>query len=178
MTQKNNDQARGVQVNGRSTAYVGQNTINYPPQKIATVIGLAVTVLGTIIGAVVTLAPQEIKCSLGMLPSSCKGVYFVTDQAYISTGEADQRYTNLKKAGYTNASHFFIPDYPNLSGKHLYQVYADKFESRDECARFLEQYSKKYKESYCVRASSNPAVEPDRFCASSADCSHLDRLKK
>ena len=157
----NSGKAYQIQINDKGKAIINS--------KSATAIGLTVTILGIIIGAVVTLIPEEIKCNLGMLPSTCKGVYFVTDHAYTSAGEADQRYTDLKKAGYTNASHFFIPDYPNLSGKHLYQVYVDKFENRDDCARFLEEYSKKYRESYCVRASSNSVVEPDRFYASSTN---------
>jgi hypothetical protein len=142
-------------------------------QSIGNKIALAslfTSVAAIAIGSATAIVPQEIKCTLGLLPRTCGGVYFISDSAYIDVGEADQRAVKLKKMGYSDPGHFFIPDYPNLSGKHLHVVYARKFDNRDDCAHFLEKYSQANPESYCFRASSNPSVEPDRFCSQSTQC--------
>jgi serine/threonine-protein kinase len=149
------------------------NPVSSDPENTANKIAradLLVSILAIIVGAIFALVPQEIKCNLGLLPRSCKGIYFISDNAYITVGEADQRSIQLKENGYPGSGHFFIPDYPNLSGKHLYVVYVDQFYHRDDCARSLESYSKKNPKAYCLRASTNPSVDPDRFCAESIDC--------
>jgi serine/threonine-protein kinase len=60
---------------------------------------------------------------------------------------------------------FWIPDYPNLSGKRLFNVYPARFSSRQSCAEFLNSYSKREPGAYCAKASKNSNVSADRFYA-------------
>lgn len=140
------------------------------PQNNIALASLFVSILAIVIGAILILIPEIIKCNLGLLPASCKGIYFISDNAYLTVKAADHRFKQLKEHGYSNSGYFFIPDYSNLSGKHLYVVYANQFYEKEDCARSLEIYSKENPNAYCLRASTNPSVAPDRFCARSVDC--------
>lgn len=91
--------------------------------------------------------------------------YYVADSAFSNSDSADKQIENLKAVGYSDAGKIWIQDYPNLSGKPLFQVYPAKFSDRSSCANFLRVYSLKNSESYCFRASHNPNVSSDRFYA-------------
>jgi serine/threonine protein kinase, bacterial len=93
------------------------------------------------------------------------GFYFVQDSAFANSNEAQNQVNNLKAKGYSGAGYFWIPDYPNLSGKAFYAVYPAKFSNRSDCANFLQNYSQINSEVYCVYASKNGNDSPDRFYA-------------
>lgn len=65
--------------------------------------------------------------------------------------------------GYPQAGMFWIPDYPNLSGKQLFEVYAAKFSDKGSCIDFLKTYGKVNSKAYCAFASKDPNAPPDRF---------------
>lgn len=58
---------------------------------------------------------------------------------------------------------FWIPDYSNLSGKRLFQVYPAKFNSRNDCGNFITKYNQTHPQAYCVFGSRNPNVPAGRF---------------
>ena len=91
--------------------------------------------------------------------------YFLYDSAFTNVAKARQRLRKLQQSGYYNAGIFWIPDYHNLSGNRYYTVYVDKMNYRQDCANFLNSYTRKNKQAYCVFGSSNPAADPDRFRA-------------
>jgi serine/threonine protein kinase, bacterial len=93
------------------------------------------------------------------------GFYFVQDSAFANSNEAQNQVNNLKVNGYSGAGYFWIPDYPNLSGKAFYAVYPAKFSNRSDCANLLQSYSQINSEVYCVYASKNANDSPDRFYA-------------
>jgi hypothetical protein len=61
---------------------------------------------------------------------------------------------------------FWIPDYPNLSGKYLFQVYVAKFSDRKSCANFLRAYSQRILEPIAFLAVKKPTY---RLIASMLD---------
>ena len=92
-----------------------------------------------------------------------EGFYFVSDSAFPSASEADKESQKLIEMGYGQSGKFWIPDYPNLSGKPLFVVYPAQFRERQSCANFLENYRKQSKSSYCAFASKDKNVSADRF---------------
>ncbi|WP_204103672.1 MULTISPECIES: protein kinase [Spirulina sp. CCY15215] len=97
------------------------------------------------------------------VPPQPSGFYIIQDSAYATINDAQNQVQNLKTSGYNGANHLWIPDYPNLSGKSFYSVYPASFSNRSDCANFLQQYSRRNPNSYCVYASKNPADSADRF---------------
>ncbi|MBD2144047.1 YARHG domain-containing protein [Sphaerospermopsis sp. FACHB-1194] len=88
--------------------------------------------------------------------------YFVADSAFKDLPTATQQVRTLQVRGYSQAGMFWIPDYPNLSGKRLYQVYANWFSDRTNCINFLKTYGQVNSDAYCVLASKDANTSPDR----------------
>lgn len=89
-------------------------------------------------------------------------IYFVADSAFPDLQTATNQADNLQVKGYSQAGIFWIPDYPNLSGKRLYQVYANRFSDITNCINFLKTYGKVNSDSYCVLASKDANTSPNR----------------
>jgi serine/threonine protein kinase len=94
------------------------------------------------------------------LPSS---FYVLADSAYSKLETANQQVEKLKVAGYQQAGVFWIPDYPNLSGKKLFQIYAGRFNTRAKCVDLLRSYGLQNKDAYCTKASKDASESPDQF---------------
>ncbi|BAZ12945.1 serine/threonine protein kinase [Calothrix sp. NIES-4071] len=94
------------------------------------------------------------------LPSSS---YFLIDSAYAKREAANKQVEKLKAKGYQQAGIFWIPDYPNLSGKQLYAAHAGKFNTRAECVDLLRNFGLQNKDAYCTFASKEPNAPSDRF---------------
>lgn len=88
--------------------------------------------------------------------------YFVADSAFQDLPTATRQVKNLQSRGYSQAGMFWIPDYPNLSGKLLYEVYANRFSDRTNCINFLKTYGQVNSDTYCVLASKDANTSPDR----------------
>jgi serine/threonine-protein kinase len=91
--------------------------------------------------------------------------YFVADSAFSNSDSAADKISVLKAAGYSEAGMFWIPDYPNLSGKLLFEVYVAKFGDRQSCANFLRSYRQRNSDAYCAFASKDRNEPADRFSA-------------
>lgn len=91
--------------------------------------------------------------------------YFIADDAFPSLAEAEPKIRSLKASGYNQAGSFWIPDYPNLSGKPFFNVYPATFNSRQSCAEFLRNYSQRHPDAYCAFASKDKNASADRFYA-------------
>jgi serine/threonine-protein kinase len=89
-------------------------------------------------------------------------IYFVADSAFSDLQTATKQAENLQVKGYSQAGIFWIPDYPNLSGKPLYEVYANRFSDLTNCINFLKTYGKINSDSYCVLASKDANTSPNR----------------
>ena len=89
-------------------------------------------------------------------------IYFVADSAFSDLQPATKQAENLQVKGYSQAGVFWIPDYPNLSGKPLYEVYANRFSDLTNCINFLKTYGKVNSDSYCVLASKDANTSPNR----------------
>jgi serine/threonine protein kinase, bacterial len=89
--------------------------------------------------------------------------YFVSHTALDTSDRANSEVKTLRNSGYRQAGSFWIPDYPNLSGKSLFQVYVSKFASSSDCRGFLKSYLQKNPEAYCAYASKNRSDRPERF---------------
>jgi serine/threonine protein kinase, bacterial len=92
-----------------------------------------------------------------------RGFYLVNDAAFEKSDRARSQVQSLQKAGYPQAGSFWIPDYPNLSGKPLFQVYVNRFASISDCRQFLKAYSSKNPTAYCAYASKNKNDSAERF---------------
>ncbi|MEA5576528.1 protein kinase domain-containing protein [Anabaena sp. UHCC 0451] len=88
--------------------------------------------------------------------------YFVANSAFKDLQTATRQVENLQIRGYSQAGIFWIPDYPNLSGKRLYEVYANRFSDRTQCINFLKTYGKVNSDAYCALASKDANTSPDR----------------
>ncbi|AFY99692.1 protein kinase domain-containing protein [Calothrix sp. PCC 6303] len=124
-----------------------------------------------------TLTPQPSKNSISnnttpIVISSPQGnqtgessFYFLADTAFSANreAEANKQIRLLQTQGYGNAGMLWIPDYPNLSGKQLFEVYAGKFSDRASCIELLRSFGKQNPDSYCIFASKNAKASPDRF---------------
>jgi serine/threonine-protein kinase len=91
--------------------------------------------------------------------------YFVADSAFRDSSSAANQIKVLNVAGYRQAGLFWIPDYPNLSGKLLFEVYPAKFSDRQSCANFLRNYSQRNSGAYCGFASKDRNASAERFYA-------------
>jgi serine/threonine protein kinase, bacterial len=91
--------------------------------------------------------------------------YFLADTAFSPNkqAEANKQIRLLQTQGYGGAGMLWIPDYPNLSGKQLLEVYAGKFSDRASCIESLRSFGKQNPDSYCVFASKDANASPDRF---------------
>jgi hypothetical protein len=89
--------------------------------------------------------------------------YFISDAAFANYSKASEYVESLKFLGYPQAGMFWIPDYPNLSGKSLFTVYPARFDNRQSCRNFLRQYAQNKPEAYCAFASKDKNASPDRF---------------
>lgn len=94
------------------------------------------------------------------LPNS---FYFLADSAFAKSQTAVKQVKTLQAAGYPQAGMFWLPEYPNLSGKQLFEVYAATFSDRNNCVDFLRTYGKVNSKAYCAFASKDPNSPPDRF---------------
>lgn len=94
------------------------------------------------------------------LPSS---FYFLADSAYPNSQTATKQVQTLKTAGYSQAGMFWIPEYPNLSGKELFEVYVDKFSDRNSCINFLKTYGRDNSQAYCAFASQDANASTNRL---------------
>jgi len=105
--------------------------------------------------------------ALSQVKASPRGssFYFVATYAAESSSDASQKVESLQAQGYSQAGMFWIPDYPNLSGKRFFNVYPARFSSRQSCAEFLNSYSNREPGAYCAKASKNRNVSADRFYA-------------
>ncbi|MEA5553571.1 serine/threonine-protein kinase [Anabaena cylindrica UHCC 0172] len=88
--------------------------------------------------------------------------YFVADSAFKDLRTANIQVKKLQLMGYYQSGIFWIPDYPNLSGKRLYEVYANQFSDRTKCINFLKIYGQFNSDAYCVLASKDANISPDR----------------
>jgi serine/threonine protein kinase, bacterial len=88
--------------------------------------------------------------------------YFVADSAFQDLQTATKQVKNLQVRGYSQAGIFWIPDYPNLSGKRLYEVYANRLSDRTQCINFLKTYGKVNSDASCALASKDANTSPDR----------------
>jgi hypothetical protein len=101
--------------------------------------------------------------SLAHTPDLPDSFYFIDYSAFSDRDSANKELKILKEKKYDRAGIFWIPDYPNLSGKKLFEVYADRFNDRRSCAESIRQYRKQKPEAYCAFASKNKNDNPDRF---------------
>jgi serine/threonine protein kinase, bacterial len=97
------------------------------------------------------------------LPKSANDFYFVADSAYPNKATAQKQVSTLQAQGYSQAGAFWIPDYPNLSGKQLFEVYVAKFNNSNSCGEFLKNYGQVNSEAYCAKASLNANTSPERL---------------
>jgi serine/threonine protein kinase, bacterial len=113
-----------------------------------------------------TLSSQSIPPSqvstLSLTPISTS-FYFIASYALDKSNDALLKVESLKAQGYAEAGMFWIPDYPNLSGKRLFNVYPAKFSDRNLCANFLKGYRKRDPQAYCAFASKDKNAPADRF---------------
>lgn len=123
------------------------------------------------VAPVTTSSNSEQTASYSVSPGTTEkfqsSFYFVADSAFSESGSATDKIRVLKAAGYGEAGMFWIPDYPNLSGKLLFEVYAAKFGDRQSCANFLRSYSQRNSDAYCAFASKDRNLPADRFYAGS-----------
>lgn len=89
-------------------------------------------------------------------------IYFVADSTFSDLQPATRKAENLQAKGYSQAGIFWIPDYPNLSGKPLYEVYANRFSDLTNCINFLKTYGKVNADAYCLLASKDANTSPNR----------------
>jgi hypothetical protein len=110
-----------------------------------------------------TLTQKAVTEQIGLIVAQPDNFYFVDDSAFSDTSGADKELKKLKAKGFDQAGKFWIPDYPNLSGKKLFEVYPARFNDRNSCASFLLSYRTHNLEAYCAFASKNRNKNPDRF---------------
>ncbi|KYC42843.1 hypothetical protein WA1_12015 [Scytonema hofmannii PCC 7110] len=89
--------------------------------------------------------------------------YFLADSAYPNSQTALMQVKALQAVGYPQAGMFRIPEYPNLSGKELFEVYVARFSDRNNCIDLLRAYGKNNSNAYCAFASKDPNASPERL---------------
>jgi serine/threonine protein kinase, bacterial len=87
------------------------------------------------------------------LPNS---FHFVANSNLPNLQAAIKEVKILQAQGISQSGVFWIPDYPNLSGKkNLFIVYIATFQDRPSCINFLKTYGQINPEAYCAFASKN-----------------------
>ncbi|MBE9042004.1 serine/threonine protein kinase, partial [Oscillatoriales cyanobacterium LEGE 11467] len=94
--------------------------------------------------------------------------YFLADSAFGESNRARKQLQRLKAEGYEGAGMFWLPDYPNLSGKSYTQVYAATFDDRASCAIWLKRYGRENPDAYCALASTDANLSPNPLTAREA----------
>ncbi len=89
--------------------------------------------------------------------------YFLADSAYPNSQTALMQVKALQVVGYPQAGMFRIPEYPNLSGKELFEVYVARFSDRNNCIDLLRAYGQANSNAYCAFASKDPNASPERL---------------
>ena len=112
----------------------------------------------------VTPEPEPVETIAVGLPDT---FYFLADSSYRSQNNARDRRDDLRSRGYPEADLFWGPDYLNLKSSKVFQVYAARFDSLDDCVEELKQYGKSQSDAYCAFASTNPNDATERTRADS-----------
>ncbi|QFS46187.1 protein kinase domain-containing protein [Nostoc sphaeroides] len=113
-----------------------------------------------------TLSPQQVTTPTQPdtnSASSPSSFYFLADSSYSNSTKASKQVETLQAAGYSQAGMFWIPEYPNLSGKQLFEVYAALFSDRNKCIDLLKTYGQANASAYCAFASKDPNAPADRL---------------
>ncbi|WP_017719908.1 serine/threonine-protein kinase [Kamptonema formosum] len=127
-------------------------------------------IVGGIVGACVIIGLAITRPQPNSPPreSDAGSFYFLADSAFRDQNNAESRLQTLKSSGYREASQFWIPDYPNLSGSPLWQVYVAKFPDSASCAEMLRDYQQKKPDAYCDLASKERSAPAGRLQAGEA----------
>ncbi|MBW4571321.1 MAG: serine/threonine protein kinase [Tolypothrix carrinoi HA7290-LM1] len=88
--------------------------------------------------------------------------HFIADSTFPNLQTAVEQIKTLQVAGYRQPGVFWIPDYPNLSDKRSFVVYAATFSDRPSCINFLKNYGKVNPGAYCGFASKDPQAPSDK----------------
>ncbi|NEU76733.1 serine/threonine protein kinase [Hassallia byssoidea VB512170] len=88
--------------------------------------------------------------------------HFIADSTFPNLQTAVEQIKTLQAAGYRQPGVFWIPDYPNLSDKRSFVVYAATFSDRPSCINFLKNYGKINPGAYCGFASKDPQAPSDK----------------
>lgn len=112
-------------------------------------------IVGGIVGACVMIG-----LATSRLQPNSSSFYFLADSAFRERSHADNQLQTLKSAGYSEAGQFWIPDYPNLSGKPYWQVYVAKFRDSASCDKILRDYQQQNLDAYCALASKYRTSKP------------------
>jgi serine/threonine-protein kinase len=97
--------------------------------------------------------------------------YFLADSAFGTEAYADYANTRvdaLKQAGFRQAGWFWMPQYANLFGENVAQVFADRFNSLEQCVKALERYGQTVGDAYCAFASTDPNADRQLINAQTA----------
>jgi serine/threonine-protein kinase len=89
--------------------------------------------------------------------------HFTADSTFPNLQTAVEQIKTLQVAGYRQPGVFWIPDYPNLSNKRSFVVYAATFSDRTSCLNFLKTYGKVNPGAYCSFASKDPHAPSDKI---------------
>jgi serine/threonine-protein kinase len=127
-------------------------------------------IVGGIVGACVMIGLATSRLQPNSPPGGIDAgsFYFLADSAFKDRSNADNQLQTLKSAGYSEAGQFWIPDYPNLSGSPLWQVYVAKFRDSASCDKILRDYQQKKPDAYCALASKDRSASADRLVAGEA----------
>ena len=100
--------------------------------------------------------------------------YVITESAFATREQAGTRLAELNnlaltdpyfKQHFNKTGFFWIPDFPYLTGKELYQVYIGPFKEKEAAQAALCDYNEKYnKSSYGLLLTSKPGRD-SFFCA-------------
>jgi serine/threonine protein kinase, bacterial len=88
--------------------------------------------------------------------------HFIADSTFPNLETAVEQIKTLQMAGYLQPGVFWIPDYPNLSDKRSFLVYAATFSDRPSCVNFLKTYGKVNPGAYCGFASKDPNAPSEK----------------
>ncbi|KAF3884012.1 MULTISPECIES: protein kinase domain-containing protein [Nostocales] len=103
--------------------------------------------------------------------------YFLADSAYPNSQTALMQVKALQAVGYSQAGMFRIPEYPNLSGKELFEVYVAQFSDRNNCIDLLRTYGQANSNAYCAFASKDPNAPPERLYFQEISTSSSDTFR-
>lgn len=88
--------------------------------------------------------------------------HFVADSTFPNMQTAIEQSKTLQRVGFGQPGVFWLPDYPNISDKRLFVVYASTFSDRPSCINFLKTYGKINPGAYCAFASKDPSAPSDK----------------